>query len=265
MDPLLELADVSVRLGGRTVLDHVSHSISRGRLTVVVGPNGAGKSTMLRVLTGELRPATGCASWAGAPIDTLAPDYLASRRAVVPQGAVLAFPFQVREVVALGATVPGFGLPEPRQPIERAMREADIAHLSTRSYTQLSGGERQRVQFARALCQLYASRVEAEETALLLDEPTSNLDLPHQIHLMRCARAQARMGRTVVAVIHDLNLAAAWADDVMAIGSGDIAFSGAPRHVLTAANLERAYGTRIHVARLPGVALPVVLPHESSQ
>ncbi|MDX2203402.1 MAG: heme ABC transporter ATP-binding protein [Hyphomicrobiaceae bacterium] len=261
MTALLVLDGVSVRLGHRAVLQQVSHAIPPGRLTVIVGPNGAGKSTLVRVLSGELPPAAGAALWKGVPIAALSAARLAGLRAVVPQAAVLAFPFKVHEVVALGASVPGFGLAGHRRSIERAMAEADIAHLAARTYTELSGGERQRVQFARALCQLFAAQTPEAETALFLDEPTSSLDLPHQSLLMQRAAAQARAGRTVVAVLHDLNLAAAWGEHVMAISGGRLAAHGSPREVLTAATLGSLYNARIDVATMPGSGLPVVLPN----
>lgn len=258
---MLEVTNATVRLGTRGVLHEVSHKFAAGRLTVIVGPNGAGKSTLVKVLSGELRPLHGSVTLGGRPLRQCPAHELAARRAVVPQATALAFPFTVREVVGLGATVPGFGLAEQSQHVLRAMRLAEVDEFSGRYYTELSGGERQRVHFARAICQLLASHAPAHDTALLLDEPTSNLDLPHQAHIMAQARAQTTLGRCVIAVLHDLNLAAAWADDVVALHDGRIRAAGPPKDVLNETVLQTIYGARINVLRLPGSDVPIVLPY----
>jgi len=257
---VLELSGVSVHLGARTVLRDVSATFAPGALTVVVGPNGAGKSTLIRALAGEISPSRGTVMWSGRELSHFSSRSLASRRAVMPQAARLAFPFQVDEVVMLGCTVPGFQSDPDRTCAGQAMEMAGVEHLSQRSYMELSGGERQRVHFARAMCQLIASRSAPEETLLLLDEPTSNLDLPHQMALMKCARDETRRGRTVISVLHDLNLAATWGDAILALSNGQAAGFGIPRQVLTAPGLSSIYGSPIAVAELPGTALPLVLP-----
>lgn len=257
---MIEVRNASAQLGRRVVLHDVSFAPAAGRLAVVVGPNGAGKSTLIKLLSGELAPVGGRVTLAGTSLGSLSASALAARRAVVPQAAVLAFPFTVREVVGLGSSVPGFGLAAEGESVLKALAIADIAHLHDQPYTQLSGGERQRVHFARALCQLMAAGTPAAETILLLDEPTSSLDLPHQMQLMRQARAEARAGRTVVAVLHDLNLAATWADDIVALQGGRVVACGQPIEVLSEATLSRIYGCPFVVSRMPGTDMPMVLP-----
>lgn len=214
----------------------------------------------MRALTGELKPASGTVELEGVPLSQFTASALASRRAVVPQAAPLSFPFLVHEVVALGVSVPGFGIDADPQPVNQAIAMVGIERLRHRLYTQLSGGERQQVQIARALCQLIGSPTAVANTMLFLDEPTSNLDLPHQLHLMRIAQSQAHAGRLVVAVLHDINLAMAWADSVIAISDGRIHSSGAPRAMLTEAMLEQLYGQRLCLRTVVGSRIPVVLP-----
>lgn len=257
---MLEIRHLSVDLGGRRVLDDLSAMMPTGSLTVIVGPNGAGKSTMIRAMSGELRPSRGSVVMAGRDIARISVHALSAQRAVMPQASSIAFPFLVEEIVMLGSSVPGFNLAGDEGQLAAAMETSGVAHLRGRLYSQLSGGERQRVHFARALCQLFASRSAPEATCLLLDEPTSNLDLPHQMALMSRARLEARRGRTVIAVLHDLNLAATWADLILALSGGRIAAAGPPEDVLTTAILSAVYGAPITATVLAGCKLPVVVP-----
>lgn len=257
---MLSVADLHVSLSHRAILRGITLDFQPGKFYAIIGPNGAGKSTLLRAMTGELKPASGAVLLDGASLGSCSASALARRRAVVPQAAPLSFPFLVHEVVSLGVTVPGFGLSPHPEPVKTAIAMVGIEHLRNRLYTQLSGGERQQVQIARALCQLLASPAAIAETMLFLDEPTSNLDLPHQLHLMQTAQDQARAGRLVVAVLHDINLATAWADIVVAVGDGRIRASGAPRAMLTGSMLEQLYGRKICVQMVPGSDVPLVLP-----
>ena len=261
---MLEADGVYVDVRGRSILRGVSVTLEPGRFYAVIGPNGAGKSTLLKLMSGELAPTLGEILLDGAPLREFSPGALATRRAVVAQSAPLSFPFRVEDVVALGVTVPGFATATSDAAVARAMAAADLHDLRGRLYTQLSGGERQRVQIARALCQLFGSPVPPEQTLLLFDEPTSNLDLPHQLHLMRLARAEARAGRAVLAVLHDVNLAAAWVDTLIAVRNGAIVAIGPPHQVVTEAVLENLYGTKLRLAGLDGFAVPVVLPHDAA-
>lgn len=257
---MLRAENVHVAFRERPILRGISLTLEAGRFYAVIGPNGAGKSTFLKVLSGEIAPTQGDVRLDGVPLRQIGASGLAGRRAVVPQSAPLSFAFKVHEVVALGVSVPGFGTRPDIEPIQRAIDGAGIGQLKDRVYTQLSGGERQQVQIARALCQLFGSPAPAAETMLMLDEPTSNLDIPHQMHMMRLAHAQAREGRLVIAVLHDVNLAMAWADVVIAIHEGALCAVGKPRAMMTEGLLERLYGERLRLSKVAGSDIPAVLP-----
>lgn len=257
---MFRLDDVHVAFRERPILRGLSLALGAGCFAAVIGPNGAGKSTLLKAISGEITPTRGAVLLEGTPLPRLGASALARRRAVVPQSALLSFPFKVHEVVALGVSVPGFAIAHPTEPVQRAIDVVGVGHLQHRPYTQLSGGERQQVQIARALCQLFGSPAAPEETLLLLDEPTSSLDLPHQLHLMRVARHQARAGRLVIAVLHDVNLAMTWADTVIALHDGALCALGTPRDLMTEALLEKLYGEKLRLTQVPGSDIPAVLP-----
>lgn len=264
---MLEASRVSVRVGGRFLLSGVSLSFGAGGVTAVVGPNGAGKSTLLAALSGERRPDAGEVRLDGRPLADWSVADLARRRAVMHQSAPLNFPFSVEEVVALGlAAARGRGSARP--PLDPCLEAADVLHLRRRIYPSLSGGERQRVQFARALAQIRAAGERGG--LLLLDEPTASLDPRHQHRLLGAARAwAAETGGAVVAVLHDLSLAAAYADAAAVLCDGELAWLGAP-HDMPMSMLTRVFGVPflrldrpdgggcvfVPAVRREGVALP---------
>lgn len=260
---MLKARNLSVQRNARFLVEDVNLAIEPGHVTALVGPNGAGKSTLLKALSGEMKPTAGDVTLDDQPISSLTAQALASRRAVVAQSSHLAFPFTALEVVMLGVTVPGFGLNEHRGlgAARDALDLVGLAGLQARRYSLLSGGEQQRVQIARAICQLsVAARSATKPIALLLDEPTSNLDIAHQCILIEELRRQAASGRAVLIVLHDLNLAAEVADVVVILRNGSIAAQGPPSQVYDAAVLSEIYGCGIAVERLPGRRAPVVLP-----
>jgi iron complex transport system ATP-binding protein len=259
---VLELRQASYVANGRVMMADVSLRPEAGKLMVLVGPNGAGKSTLLRVLAGELSPTAGQALMDDRPIASYSAAELARRRAVVSQSTALSFPFTVREVVLLGASVPGFATPRPA--VEAAASEAlaaiGLAGFGHRLFTQLSGGERQRVHIARALLQLAATDGrQGGQGALLLDEPTANLDLAHQVTVLREARRQARSGRTVLVILHDLNLAAAYADEMVLMSRGRGAAQGNAVVVMRNELLSAVYGCAVRTNELPRNGAPFVL------
>jgi iron complex transport system ATP-binding protein len=262
--PFVEAADLAYEAGGRTLVRDVSLALAPGRLEVVVGPNGAGKSTLLRLLTGELAPARGRVAYAGEPVAGIPAWRLAAARAVLPQAARLAFPFTVAEVARIGLDGIGRGLTaRDRAAILRdALARADVAHLAARAYPSLSGGEQARVQFARVLCQLAAGRTLSPRQALFLDEPTASLDLRHQAALLEAARALADAGTAVLAILHDLNLAAAYADALLVMHEGRLVERGPPAAILSDALVAGVFGVRWPVGRAPR-GQPFVLPHRS--
>lgn len=260
---MLEARNVTVTRGDKKLLDQISLEIVPGKLTAVVGPNGAGKSTLLRVLTGEIKPTDGTATLDGTNLCDFAAAQLAARRAVVSQSTTLAFSFTVLEVVMLGATVPAFGISDPAAQVAArdALEAVGMAKFESRPLPQLSGGERQRVHIARALCQLQmAPRTDDRPLALLLDEPTASLDLKYQRNVLKVIRSQAQSGRAVFLVIHDLNLAAAFADEIVLMCEGRIAARGRPNDILNESTLSDVYGCRLCVIKPDGASHPIVLP-----
>jgi iron complex transport system ATP-binding protein len=260
---MLEACSATFETHGRRLVDGIDLMLPCGRLVALVGPNGAGKSTLLRLFAGEIAATAGAVTIDGHAIGQLATAELARRRAVVPQTTALAFPFTVLEVVLMGARVPGFEIADPRAvDIARAAIAAvGLAGFEHRLFTQLSGGERQRTSIARALCQLAAAhRPGAAGTALLLDEPTASLDFAHQSIVLSEARRQADLGRAVLIVLHDLNLAAAYADEIVLMSAGRIAACGTAAQVLRDDLLSDVYGCPVRSNAAPVDGRPFVLP-----
>lgn len=257
---MIELDRVGVVRGKAKLLSEVSLSLSPAQLVCIAGPNGAGKSTLVRVAAGALVPEQGQVRFFGEPLARLDSQELARRRAVVNQRSHIAFGFTSLEVVLLGRH-PHSELPEGRRDLEaarQALARVEVGHLAERDVTTLSGGERQRVEIARALAQLQ-SDVPPGETALFLDEPTSNLDLAHQHAVLSLARATSREGRLVVAVLHDLNLAAQYADRLVLLDAGSVAADGPPRGVLTSELIWQVFRTRALVMPHPELDCPLVV------
>lgn len=264
---MLSLSGITVRLGDATLLDGVSLEVPRGCLTAIVGPNGAGKSTLLAVASGERRPTEGAVALDGRGVHAIAPDVLARARAVLPQEALLAFGFTGREVALLGRTPHRTSRAEDERAVRRALDAAGVAPLAERRYPTCSGGEKQRLHLARVLAQLDSD----EARVLLLDEPTSALDLAHQHRVLAAAQRLARTGSSdgkglaVVAVLHDLNLAAQYADRIAALARGRLVAEGPPADVLTPATIARVFGVAVAVLPHPtrGCPLVVSLPGEA--
>lgn len=251
--------DLTVRLGRTEVLHGVNITARPGQFTAIIGPNGSGKTTLLRSLIGELTPAAGQITLNGRDISSMLPHELAALRAVLPQHAALSFPFTATEVVRIGLTThPG---PETARDalIRAALAAVDLPGHAGRLYQELSGGEQQRVQLARALAQVWRSEGPDGARWLILDEPVSSLDIAHQLTVMRLAADYARRGGGVVAVMHDLNLTAMYADHVLLMHEGRDLAEGPPEHVLASDLLSRAYGCRIAVGQTPSRG-PWVLP-----
>lgn len=262
MSALLEASGLAFAVRGRPLVEEVSLAIAGGEFVVIVGPNGAGKSTLMRLLSGELRPGAGTVTYAGEPLAAIPAWRLACRRAVLPQASSLAFPFTVGEIARIGLDGVGRGLraADKAAILHRALAEADMIPLAGRRYQTLSGGEQQRAQFARVLCQIEAGRTLCEAQVLFLDEPIASLDLRHQMGLLEAAASRARRGLAVVAVLHDLNLAAAFADRILVIDRGRWARTGTPAEVLTDETLREVFGVALGVGRLPADGGPFVLP-----
>jgi iron complex transport system ATP-binding protein len=253
MSAILEARNVTYRTGGRALIEGIDLSVESGTFTIVIGPNGAGKSTLLRVLCGELSPTQGEVLLNGSPLHTIPAWRLAHARAVMPQASELGFPFSAFEVACLGVEGIGRGLSRgDRQRIALdALEQADVAHLARRNYQTLSGGERQRVHFARVLAQLEAGRTVETRQVLFLDEPIASLDLKHQLALLNKARSLARDGLTIIAVLHDLQLAADTGDSLVLMQEGRLVARGRADTVLRPDKLSEVFGVGLIPPSLP--------------
>ena len=252
----LSVTGAHVVLGGTTILDDVDLTVRAGEVVALVGPNGAGKSTLLGVLSGDV-DARGQVTLAGRTLAHWSTTEAAMRRAVLVQRVTVTFPFTCRQVVEMG-----------RAPWARTTREedddaavaaalelTDTTHLAGRISGSLSGGEQARVSLARVLAQ--------SAGVLLLDEPTAALDLHHQELVLDLARRRARAGDAVVVVLHDLNLAAGYADRVAVLDRGRVAAAGPPGEVLDPELLSRVYQHAVEVLPHPRTGAPIVLARRS--
>ena len=243
---MYEARSVGLRLGNRNILSGIDLALEPGKVTALVGPNGAGKSSLLKIVAGERRPSSGEILLDGRVLSGWRPEELARRRAVLPQSVNLAFSFLVAEVVALG--LPASITQKQRSDfVDRSLQGADMTGFAERRYDELSGGERQRVQLARVLAQAWCG----EKAFLLLDEPTTNLDLAHQLLTIRVARRHAKTGGGVMVVLHDLNLAAMAADEIIALKDGNRIAAGSPAEVITDDLIATLYGVTAEVGRAP--------------
>ncbi len=257
MTAVLDCRDLGYRADRRWLVSEVTLAVGAGEVLAIAGPNGAGKSTLLGLLSGDLRPTTGEVHLCGRDLTSYRPPELARMRAVLPQTSVLQFAFTVRQVVEMGRA-PWAKKPtaDDERAITDAMAATEVSGFAARSYLSLSGGEAARVCLARVLAQ--------DTPVVLLDEPTASLDLRHQEIAMALARRLAGEGRAVVAVLHDLNLAAAHADRVAVMDAGHLAAIGSPEDVLTGDQLSTVYGHPVTVVAHPRRNCPLVLSGAST-
>ncbi len=255
---MLQANSLTYRPGPKGLLQNVSLTVRPGEVLAIIGANGAGKSTLLKLLSGDLKPSAGEVLLDDKPLVQWPPAQLARRRAVLAQQHTLALAFQVRELVLLGR-YPHFGgqpTAHDHAVVAAALDLVGLGHLAEREYLTLSGGEQQRTQLARVLAQVW----EAEGGVLLLDEPLTGLDLRHQHQTLAVARQLARRGFGVVAVLHDLNLAAQYADQVLLLHQGRPVASGPPAEVLTPDYIQLGFGLEVELLTHPGLGCPLILP-----
>ncbi len=255
---MLTAENIEVTLGSTPVLHGIDMVAQPGQVTAIVGHNGSGKTTLLRAMTQEA-PYAGAIRLDGTDIAFFKPWELATRRAVLPQASRIAFPFTVLEVVRLGLLA---GRDAARKTLpQEALARVRLSGFEGRFYQELSGGEQQRVQLARVLAQVWEPMQDGQPRWLFLDEPVSSLDIGHQLDVMRIARDYARGGGGVIAVMHDLNLTAMFADHVVLLARGRCLASGPPAVVMTDATLSQAYGCDLRVNTRPGADATYLLPH----
>jgi len=251
----INVQNLSHAYGDLPVLNNITFSVSKGDFFIIIGPNGSGKTTLMKVISGILKPQNGQLEIMGRSIDNYTRKNLAQTIAFVPQTIPVDFPFTVTEIVLMGRS-PYLGMLGLEQEIDleiaqQAINFTGIEHLAHRKLDQLSGGEQQRVFIARAICQ--------QPQVILLDEPTSSLDLAHQVRLMDLMeRLKADKGVTVVMVSHDVNLAAMYGNRLLLLNQGQIMRLGTPEEVLTFQTLEETYGCTLLVDESPLGKIPRV-------
>lgn len=254
----LIVQNIGLHISGFDLLSGVDLVVEPGHVCAIVGPNGAGKSSLLRVICGELRRTSGSIVVDNEPLESIRLQRRAQLMAVMSQSSQLNFPFTASEVVALGRTPHNSGTARDAQIVSDALRAVDAQYLIARPYTSMSGGEKQRVQLARALAQIWEAP-SAGNRYLLLDEPTSAFDLSHQRMTRRIVRDFAQQGVGVLLVMHDLNLAAQCADQLVVLDGGRIAAHGAPAQVLTEQLVDEVFAVDCVIARHPSSGTPMVI------
>jgi heme transport system ATP-binding protein len=247
---MLTASNVTFRVGAKPLISDVSLSFAPSKLHLIIGPNGAGKSTLIRVLARLLRPQMGKVEYDGLDVRGANEPELAKHRAVLSQAVEVAFPLTVREIVMMGRYPHFRGRPGPIDElvVDQVMARFDVTEFGVRNYQTLSGGERQRVNFARVLAQLWSDP--SSETAsscryLFLDEPLTFLDIRHQMEFLKAVAAfAAGLNVVTVGVVHDLNLAARFADHIVLLNNGRIVASGTAAEVLTAERIQEVFRVR---------------------
>lgn len=253
---MLEASHIIFRVGTKALLSEVSVSFAPGKLHMVIGPNGAGKSTLIKILARLLRPQTGKVEYEAVDVRHASEADLAKRRAVLSQAVEVAFPLTVREVVMMGRYPHFGGSPSlmDEKIADELMALFEVMEFSKRNYQTLSGGERQRVNFARVLAQLWRGSFGPSPITgspltlpscryLFLDEPLTFLDIRHQIAFMKKVRDFAHAPDVVtVGVVHDLNLAARFADQILLLNHGRVVATGTATEVLTTDRIREVFG-----------------------
>ena len=255
---ILAAKQVSLSVADFMLLQDIDLALEAGQVTAIIGPNGAGKTSLLRALSGEKKPSKGEVVFNGRSLQSWQPLDLAKLLAVLPQSSELNFPFTASEVVALGRIPHASGAVKDAEIVDAALQKVDGSYLDKRFYTHMSGGEKQRVQLARVLAQIWEP-VEAGSRLLILDEPTSAFDLAHQQLTLEIVRSLACQGVAVLMVIHDLNLAARCADQLVMLSGGRIVARGTPEQVLTVDNIQQVFSVDASISQHPSTGTPLVI------
>ena len=266
---VLSVHDLSVHAYGVPLLSHINLHVNSGDVLAILGPNGAGKTSLINAIANpewmtELRSnshrvaISGSVEFTGSPLLQKQSGERARQVALLPQLSALNFPFTVSEVVELGRLPHSTGIDIDRYIIEEALVLLDILHLKHRLYTQLSGGEKQRVQLARVMTQLWR-KDDALQRLLILDEPTSSLDLGHQQQLMRVIRQFADQGVAIIMVAHDVNLVSQHADQLLALCCGEVVAQGKPENIITQSLMQQLYQVNTTILAHPHTQKPVVV------
>ncbi|MCF0051295.1 heme ABC transporter ATP-binding protein [Dyadobacter sp. LJ53] len=255
---MIEIMNVGFEVRKKALLKDISFNVSPGQFWAVVGANGAGKSTLIKILSAELSPTSGSVFLNGKDLKKHKLRDLARKRAVLSQQNVISLSFTVQEIVLMGRYP--FYEAEPAQKdleiVEVCLKKVGISALKNQPYPTLSGGEQQRVQLARALAQIW----ETENGLLLLDEPTTGMDLLHQFETFHLAKELAAKGFSIVAVVHDLNQALQYADQVLMLKNGQGYAVGSPEEVLNERIIKDVFGLPVKIVQSENLSYPVIVP-----
>ncbi len=247
--PTLQLSNVSTYINAELSLHEIELNLNAGEVVAIVGPNGAGKTSLLRAICSEMRLTEGEISFAGEDINQWSLERKAKALAVLPQRSSLEFPFTVSEVVAMGRIPHSSSHQHNQEIVAEALELVDCSQFADRFYINLSGGEKQRVQLARVAAQIW----NASEThrCLILDEPSSSLDLAHQEMVLNLIRNFSQQGVAVLTVLHDLNLASKCADRILVLHQGQVVACGPPEEVVTEELLANVFDINAQVTKNP--------------
>ncbi|AFL80269.1 ABC-type cobalamin/Fe3+-siderophore transport system, ATPase component [Aequorivita sublithincola DSM 14238] len=240
---MIQANNITFKIGKKTILKDISINFEPGKINLILGPNGAGKSTLVKVICNQLKPQDGMVFYEGIDIKNTSVAELAKVRAVLSQNTELAFPLKVKEVVTMGR-YPHFSVnptSKDEQAIQEAMQFFDVEEMADRDYLTLSGGEKQRVHFARVVSQIWYPS-ENGCRYLILDEPLTFLDVHYQFQFMhKLSELLKQQDLVIVGVVHDLNLAAKFADHLVLLNNGELLASGTKEEVLNKENMKTAY------------------------
>lgn len=247
---MFQVKNISKSIGKASILRACSIEVVPGHFAAIVGPNGAGKSSLLKIMTGESKHYQGEVLINGKSISHYKHAQLSKIRAVLPQHTTVNFPFTVQQVIEIGRYPHQEASIKTQQVVGEVMELTQLSHYKDRSYQSLSGGEQQRVQMARAITQIWGKSDEAKY--LLLDEPTSSLDLAQQHNLLSIAKDLCQQGIGVLAILHDLNLASQYADDILFLKKGNAIACGACEKVITQENIETTFSHPVRLVKEGG-------------
>ena len=255
---MIQMNNVHFAVKGKTLLSNVNFHAKPGEFWAVIGANGAGKSTLMKLLSKEHAPIFGSITFRGKDLKNYKLKELAQERAVLAQQNSITLSFTVLEIVLMGR-YPFYDTQPTQRDLEivdLCLKKVGIADLKNRLFPTLSGGEQQRVQVARTLAQIW----EIKEGLILLDEPTTGMDLLHQYETFQLAKEMTGRGFGVVAVVHDLNLALQYADKVLMMKGGEAYASGVPEVVLTEENIKAAFGLAVRIIHHDHTQFPIIVP-----
>jgi iron complex transport system ATP-binding protein len=254
---MIQVKNITYLAGKKRIVDDISFDAKLGRILAIIGANGAGKSTVLKMLCREIAPSGGRILFQNAGMETYPLKDLARMRSVLTQHNTISLSFKVKELVLMGRYPHFENQPTAHdiQMVNEAMQATGITHLTDRFYETLSGGEQQRVQLARVIAQIH----DVPGAWLFMDEPTNGLDLLHQQQLLTQARGMADRGYGVICILHDINLASAYADEIMIMKDGKQLTIGAPDTVINCENIYEAFGVRVQLMQNGNFKCPLVV------